>query len=289
MHALRVLLVAALLVPLAAPSTAAQGAVTPTLTVAVTDPGEDLVTTRPSSLEVRVRFAYGPGGWSNEPVAVTLEVLEKPEWVTDAKIAMPVIQFETPPERAPTGGAVEAMTTVELTLEPLAPARERAEIVLGATSAPRGSFASASARSPPVGLQAAFLDFIEVSAPAEVRLRGGIPTTVPFTVTNNGNGETDVNLRIRTKPESSIVEPIPATITLARGATAEVPVVVRVPWTSSESGFLELEATSVRAADRAEPVVGAAEVRGVSAVGAAPPLWVVALVAAVGIGLGRRR
>lgn len=248
------------LLALLAPGAAAQAAVTPTLTVSVTDPGEDLVPTRPTSLEVLVRYAYGPGGFSNEPISVTLEIVQQPSW-TIADIASPVVQLRLDPAKSATGGAVEARTTVNLTLDPSAPARVREEFVLKGTSTARGSLASVSSESPRIGLQAKYNGLLNVTGPESVTLRGGRVEVVTFLVSNVGNGETDVKLRVATKPENSQVL-APMNLTLARGESVEVDVQVRMPWTSRETGFLELEATSVRAAEDAVPVIASVEVLG---------------------------
>ncbi len=267
---------------LLAPGALAQG-VTANLAVSVTDPGEDLVPGRPTTLAVLVRYSFGPGGFSDQPVTVTLEVAAKPAW-SEAAIEDPVLVF--PINATDVGGAAYEKTTfVNLTVAPLAPAREKGDFVVTASSSARGNLPAKTAESPRIGLTVKFTGALNVTGPASVLLRGGREEVVTFVVRNDANGETDVALAVRTAPEESIVTP-PASIALGVEESREVPVRIRVPWTRSVTGLLELEARSVRAGDDAEPFVATVEVQGTSVV---PGPAGLAAVLAVGAAVASRK
>lgn len=281
-----VLLLAALGAVLLPPPAEAQlGVREPTLTVSVTDPGEDLVPTRPTSLEIRVRYAFPPGSFTNEPVTVTLEVVRTPPWATP-KLDQTVIEIPLDAAEFGPGGDEERIVLANLTLDPAAPARTREGFVVKATSRATGNLAAAENVSPEVNLQAAFIGLLDVAAPDRAVVPGGRATRVTFTVTNAGNGDTPVGFKVTTQPRNSIVE-APGRIDVPRGESRTVDVTIRVPWTTPERGLLVLQATPERAGADAKPFVGQVAIDGRAAIPAGG-LVAVAALAAVAV-LARRR
>lgn len=272
------------------PFVAAQGVIDPTLTVAVVDPGTDLVPGQATPLVVRVGYGYGVGSASQEPISVTLEILDQPEWA-EITIEPSVVSFEIPPQAAVLTGREEKEVFANVTVTGEAPARARDNFTVKATSNPGGNLGGAESTSPSIYLRTAYVALLNVTGPAgEVRVRGGRDEVVPFVVTNLGNGLADVTFRVVTKPENSAVS-APSEFTLARGEAATVDVLVRTPWIATERGLLEVEAVVVIDEDKeelSEPAIASVEIVGEAVVPSLGPAGALVGLAGVALALAAR-
>lgn len=272
-----------------APLAAAQGVIDPTLTVTVFDPGTDLVPETPAALTVRVRYGYGVGAASQDPVSVTLEVDAKPEWA-DVTIEPSVVTFEIPPQAAVLTGGEEKDVFANVTVLASAPARARDNFTVRATSKPAGNLAGAEATSPAIYLRTSYVALLNITGPSQdVHVRGGRDEVVPFVVTNLGNGVAPVTFKVVTKPENSATS-APGSFTLGRGESVTVDVTVRTPWVATERGLLEVEGVVTIDEDKelfSEPTRASVEIVGEAIVPAFPAWW--SAFAALAVGLAGRR
>ena len=297
MRALALLLVAAtLLAPLAAAQVpGGAGVVRSQLSVSVEDPGRALQPGRMEGIVVLLSYSWSLGAQpaaGSDPTSETnatqrtrvhLAVKSLPSWVANATFEQETVEL---PVNGPGSGTSAAAVNLILGIDPRAPALQREPILVTATADPNGNVAGATGESPEVKLRAAIVARLNVTAePAQV-VPGGRWTAMPFTVTNQGNTELKVKLNVTARPQDSQVE-YPETVTLPRDASQVVEVRLRVPWTTAESGIVELEAVPLLDDEEGKPARASIDVVGTSAVPGAAPL--LALLAAAVLARSRRR
>lgn len=292
--ALAVLLGALALVPLAlAPGALAQvpggGVVQSQVTVAVEDPGRALQPGKFETVNVLVNYFWSPGavpGPGPEPAGeqnqtqktrVTLAVKQMPSWVANATFPNgDVLQVEV---QGPASSNAPNVVPLVLGIAPDAPALQREDVVVTATAEPNGNIAGSSGESPPVKLRGAIVARVNVTSGESQIVPGGRWTVMPFTVRNEGNTELKVKLNVTARPQDSQVE-YPQSVTIPRNESVLVEVRLRVPWTYSIGGIVELEAVPLVDDEDGKPARSEIEVLGQSAV----PVSAAALFAALGFG-----
>lgn len=230
----------------------AQLAVVPTnLDVTLVDPGLPLVASRPTSLALIVRYEFGPGAVTQGPTEVLLSIEKSPSWMTPVPVPL-ALSFNIPPERFINGTSVAQTASVNVTLRPEARAGDQGEIVARAEAKPNGNLAGKAASSPPIKLTVAYVGKVAIefqgfpaqegAIPGPAIAKGGRWTEIPVVVKNEGNGPSAIALRVASKPELSEAR-VPAAVTLGVGESQVVTAGVRMPWTESQSGLFEVEAT----------------------------------------------
>lgn len=281
-----------LLAPLLAATAEAQvGLVATSVQVSIQDPGRALVPGRNETVPVTLNYIWQPGARpapaSNgtvypEPTRVTFTVLQVPSWVIEAHVYPAELLVELPTNIGLNGNRAVDGISLNLTLDPNAPALQREEVVIEATAAPNGNMAGSTGQSPAIKLRADIVAVLNVTAEApDVVVKGGRWNTVDFTVRNEGNYDLVAKLNLTLKPENAETR-FPTEVTIKRGESVVVPVEIRTPWTEAELGTLELEATPVLEDDDGDSVTASVEIQGTSAVpgpGLAPLLVCLAVLA----------
>lgn len=285
-----------LLAVLLAPASLAQGTLpagaSPSLSVAVEDPGRSLAPGKTDSLVVLINYNVPLGGHpapgsdptstanDTRPTRITLATKAVPSWIESVSFEPPIVEIKMPAGTA--AGSQSARAVAIIHVKPDAPALQREEFIITGTAEPNGNIAGKTSESPSINLRATFVAKVNLTAPEALVVPGGRWHDMPFTITNLGNAETKVRLNVTARPQDSQVE-FPQSIVLPLGATQEVVVRLRVPWTYGERGIVELEATPLTDQDEGRPAKLDIEVHGQSAVPTAP------LVVAIGFALFLRR
>lgn len=275
------LLLAAL--PAAAQLPVQPGAVATSLSVILVDSGKPAVPERPTQIAIQIAYQWGPGGASNSPTRIDLTVEEAPPWAASTHVEPTFVEAAVP-GTGPTpglGGRAELNATLNFTAPRGAPAFQTGNFTVLARAAANGNLGASEGR----GILTTRPDFVgnlTVTAPPVVA-RGGGWTTIPWTVTNLGNGATQVRLTVQIKPEPSDIE-LPAAVTVPVNGSAVMEVRLRLPWTTGVDGTLNVTAEGLSAANpraTAVQVVGGTTVDGQSAVPLPAALPLLAAAAAV--------
>lgn len=270
------------------------GVVQSQVTVAVEDPGRALQPGKLETVNVLVNYFWSPGavpGPGSEPAGeqnqtqrtrVTLAVKQMPSWVANATFANgEVIEVEV---QGPGSSNAPNVVPLVLGIAPDAPALQREDIIVTAAADANGNIGPSRGESPPVKLRGAVVARVNVTSEASQIVPGGRWTVMPFTVRNDGNTELKVQLNVTARPQDSQVE-YPTTVTIPRNESARVEVRLRVPWTYSIGGIVELEAIPLVDDEEGKPARSEIEVLGQSAVPVGPLAGLAVILAA----LGRRR
>lgn len=272
-----------------APLAWAQSAPQTTVGVFTNDPGRAFTPGAEEAVEVVVN--YQPANWQRPapapsaerpedvvPTRILLEVKAMPSWVTGVRIepqeVLAKVQFNDVAKQ------YRYVALAYLNVSPDAPALQREELIVTATAEPNGALNGASAESAPLMLRATTVGKLNVTADEMAVLPGGRWTAVPFTVRNDGNSDIVAKLNVTVRPENSQVEFV-ETLQLKRNETQVVEVRIRTPWTNAELGSLELEAVPIVDGEEAVAARAEVQVRGQSAVPAAPAALAVLLALAL--------
>ena len=291
-----------LLVALALPLVSAQtttGALQAQLNIFVLDPGGALPPGQESAVPLKLNYQLPDGaqaefdpataveGPGTRPSIITLEVVEKPDWVVAVRFEPTQIVVPLPPEETADGPSIPLDAIAYVTLAPDAPALDRAPFSVRASAPANGNIGAAEGTSTATPIRPAVVPLFNVTSErATWIIPGGSWTVVPFRVTNLGNANIAATVNVTVAPEYSQVE-FPKTLTLGPGESTIIEVRVRTPWTEREVGGLILEVTPLPEEGEAQPVAHEVTVQGESAV---PPAPFAALIGAVlGVALLRRR
>jgi hypothetical protein len=302
---MRAALLAFLLVApaLAATAGAQVPLVNATLSVAVDDPGHALVPGKNETLDVHVTYSPQAGAQAapgqnpdpNDPLndnssrktRITFTIKTAPAWITNFTFEPPTIEL---PVTAGTGGGVATNAKLIVQIDPKAPALQKELLVITAKAEANGNVKEASQDSPEIKVKPAFIPKINITAPDAMVVPGGRWTELPYTLKNLGNAETKVKLNVTARPQDSEVE-YDDTATVPLNGSTIVNVRLRLPWTASEAGTVELEATPLPLSDTdapGRPVHEDIDVQGLSAVPGADAA-LVAAGALVAIAIRSRR
>ena len=270
---LRALLALALLALAVVPTGAAQSQAS--LVVFIEDPGGAFA---PGSIQpVPVQVTYAPGTFgrptpsptqdrpeNTTPTRITFTAKQQPSWVTEVTFDPPEVFIDIPVHNVTVASYARRVNAM-LRIAPDAPALEREPLVVTASAEANGNIPAMSQDSSEVRFRVGIVVKLNVTGPDTAVLPGGRWTDVLYTVRNEGNSEIVAKLNVTVRPENSQVE-FPETVQLARGASQDVEVRIRTPWTNAEFGSLELEATPIVDSEPGTPARKEVQVRGESAV-----------------------
>lgn len=285
-------LFAALIVLAALPSALAQlpvpGGVTTSLSVILVDSGKPAFPERSTLVPIQIAYQWQAGGASNTPTRIELLVEEAPGWAVNAHVDPPVLEAKVPGASSTPrfDTRAELNATLNFTVPRHAPAFQTGNFTVLARAAPNGNLAGSEGR----GILTTRPDYVgnlSLAAP-HVVARGGGWTTVPWTVTNHGNGATQVKLSVQIKPEPSEVE-LPTAVSIPVNGSAVLELKLRLPWTTGIDGTLNVTADGTSVVNpRATAVqaVGGTTVDGRSAVPL--PAWLPLAAAAMALALLRK-
>lgn len=282
-------LLGALLAPASLAQVEIPGGPSPSLSVAVEDPGRSIAPGKTDALVILINYNVPLGGHpapgsdptsttnDTRPTRISLEVKTMPSWIDNVSFEPPIVEIHMPAGAAAGSQSARAVAIIHAKSD--APALHREEFIVTARAEPNGNIPGKTSESPPINLRATFVAKVNVTAPESSIVPGGRWHDMPFTITNLGNAETKVKLNVTARPQDSQVE-YPLSVTLPLGGSQEVVVRLRVPWTYGERGIVELEATPLTDQDEGKPTKRAIEVHGQSAVPTVQlPLMLAGLVA----------
>lgn len=258
------------------------------VSVILVDSGKPAIPERPTLVAIQIAYTWSSGGASNAPTTIQLTVEGAPSWGANAHVEPATVTATLPPETAAFGGRAELNATLNFTAPRGAPAFQTGNFTVLAKAGANANLAASEGR----GILTTRPDFVgnlTVTAPPIVAT-GGSWEPIPFTVTNLGNGATQVALSIVQKPEPSELE-LPAAKTIAVNGTALFEIRLKLPWTTGVDGTLNVTATGTSVVNpRASPVevLAGTTVDGRSPVGA-PTAGLVGLAIAIGVFVARRR
>ncbi|MHB8604497.1 MAG: hypothetical protein ACYDCK_04510 [Thermoplasmatota archaeon] len=282
----------------------------PTLVVFVDDPGTLLAFNRVNTLTAHVRYSFPPGSFTQQDIVVSLGLKLAPSWMK-VTFGTPIVTFTpdtlgtqvppptppipptgppTPPSPFVNGGAYERAVPVNVTLFPGAPADTKGNFSINASAKPSGNLAGAATVSPEISLKAAWLPSLNVTAPAgPLHVSGGRAYPLTFHVLNDGNAVVLVTLTVSGKPQYAQVNSLANLTAFKPGQSADVTVWLRTPWTQTQRGLVELEATPIHVKDLGQPDRASVDVEGASVVPATPLFAPVALLGVVALVARRAR
>lgn len=254
------------------------GVVETSIQVTIEDPGRALMPGRNETVPMSVNYIWRQGAAplpdpatvnGTKNTTIRLSIKQVPSWVTEAHIYPDVVEVNFPATVFIGGnrvvGGPDSPISVNLTLDPLAPALSREDIIVVAEAEENGNLKAARGENLGTKVRADIVPTLNVTAQPLTLVPGGRWAVVPFTVANEGNFDIVAELAVVSGLRNGQTR-APSEVEVKKGESVVVEVEVRLPWTEAEFGTLGLSVTPVLSDREARAVSAETEVRSTSAV-----------------------